>query len=167
MKMLIAAFKKKAMRELEEQIILQQEERLNHRLLERGTQYRHRGRMRNSTNRGRETMMTVFQQVKERLVDKEEVRLDEREEKLDELRERPISKGNRTEAVLEEPKANTPIPTHRPKKAPSNEIHCPMGPTLTKEAKAKALAKATATATRKAEYPRPSSHTHLNTQFQH
>nr|KIR83701.1 hypothetical protein I308_06089 [Cryptococcus tetragattii IND107] len=38
-KMLIAAFKKKAMRDLKEQRILQQEERLNHRFLERGTQY--------------------------------------------------------------------------------------------------------------------------------
>lgn len=157
--MLIAAFKKKAMRELEEQIILQQEERLNHRLLERGTQYRHRGRMRNSTNRGRETMMTVFQQVKERLVDKEEVRLDEREEKLDELKERLISEGNRTEAVLEESKANTPISRHGPNKASSNEIHSPMGLILTKEAKVKALAKATATATRKTGYRPPSSHT--------
>nr|KIR47647.1 hypothetical protein I312_02794 [Cryptococcus bacillisporus CA1280] len=53
-KMLIAAFKK-VMRELEEQRILQQEERLSHRFLERGTQYRHRGKMRNSTKRDRLT----------------------------------------------------------------------------------------------------------------
>lgn len=110
-------------------------------------------------------MMTVFQQVKERLVDKEEVRLDEREEKLEELKERLISEGNRTEAVLEKSKANTPISRHGPNKASSNEIHSPMGLILTKEAKAKALAKTMATATRKAEYPRPSSHTHSSTQI--
>lgn len=66
--------------------------------------------------------MTVFRQVKKGLVDKEEVRLDEREENLNELRERLVSKGNRTEAVLEEPKANIPISKSRPNKAPSNDF---------------------------------------------
>lgn len=120
--MLIAAFKKKAMRELEEQRTLQQKERLSHRFLERGTLYRHRGKMKNSTKRGKGAMVTVFRQVKKVLVDNEGVRLDEREENLDELRERLISKGNRTEAVLEEPKANTPISKPRPNKAPSNDF---------------------------------------------
>lgn len=119
--MLIAAFKK-VMRELEEQRILQQEERLSHRFLERGTQYRHRGKMRNLTKRGKGATVTVFRQVKKGLVDKEGVRLDEREENLDGLRERLVSKGNRTEAVLEEPKANTPISKSRPNKAPSNDF---------------------------------------------
>lgn len=133
LKKLVALFKKKAMRELEEQRPSQQQDG------EVGTQPSFSGKrhlnsvavekMKDSTKATKiikKTMEAAFRQVEKGVVDKQEVQLDETEEKVDEPRERvPINKGNRAETVFEEPKANTLISIPQPNTAPSSKLSQP------------------------------------------
>lgn len=131
LKKLIATYKKKAMRELEEQRSSQQDGGVSIQPSFSGKRHLHTGaawKMGNSTKATKTikgTMGPAFPQVEERLVDKEEVQFDEIEEKLDEPRKRPINKGNRTESVLEEPKANALISKPLHNKALSSDLSQP------------------------------------------
>ncbi|OXH02487.1 hypothetical protein C370_06372 [Cryptococcus neoformans A1-35-8] len=132
LKKLVALFKKKAMRELEEQRPSQQQDG------EVGTQPSFSGKrhlnsvavekMKDSTKATKiikKTMEAVSRQMEKGVVDKQEVQLDETEEKVDEPRERPINKGNRAETVFEEPKVNTLISIPQPNMAPSSDLSQP------------------------------------------
>lgn len=131
LKKLVAVFKKKAMREQEEQRPSQQDGEV-------GTQPSFSGKrhlnsvavekMENSTKATKiikKTTEAATRQVEKGVVDKQEVQLDETEEKVDEPRERPINKGNRAETVFEEPKANTLISIPQPNTAPSSDLSQP------------------------------------------